>query len=179
MAGKPHNGYSSYRAWEVALYFDNDERAYTYIQRVLKSLTYCAERDIKKYLRECAHRVYLYYAGRYIPDTRTPISRRSIGGSSPKHPANITSTRNCPMKPITTQPIRLRKTTNTISKRTYYYCNGIHTTYSTYKRLTDYAMRNMRHSSTETFRHSHQYISGAVLISSESSWTPFPSTLIG
>ena len=78
MAGKPHNGYSSYRAWEVALYFDNDERAYTYIQRVLKSLTYCAERDIKKYLKECASRINRYYADSYIPDTRTIISRRSI-----------------------------------------------------------------------------------------------------
>ena len=81
--------------------------------------------------------------------------------------------------PIIDKPIRLRKTTNTISKRSYYFLNGVKTTYATYRQLTDYAMRNMKHNSTETFRHSHQFVVGDILISSESCWHPFPSTQLG
>lgn len=91
------------------------------------------------------------------------------------------------MKPTTTPerfriatPIRLRKTTNTRTNITTYYCDGVRTCHTVYKYLSDYAMRNMKHTSTETFRHSYYGCKGGnVLISSETSWTPFPSILIG
>jgi hypothetical protein len=78
MAGKPHSGYSSYRAWEVALYFDNDRHAYDICQRQINTLAWRAEKNPEKFITMVTNRLCSYFEGSYIPDTRTPISRRSI-----------------------------------------------------------------------------------------------------
>lgn len=77
MSGKPHNGYSSYRAWETALYFDNDHNAYTTAKQILD---YNAQRytNPENAIYNATKSLCRIYRGEMIPDTRHPISKRSI-----------------------------------------------------------------------------------------------------